>query len=512
MSSLPPLGTGFSDGTRAGPQVKSGIYTGTPGAPISPLFVYDIVPQPAAPDNIAVSAVRNAGTTLYPANGLVNSGNSGTNTVTTFPTNQQAIVLFDCDRAIQITTIAGGAANTFTFYGIDIYENFVTKTMSVPAAAGVYTSSWTMAGIFRVFVTGPTTTAISIGCADAFGLPYVAYSPNYLIPYFDGVLDNVTPPVLAGTSASLAGGPLVVANPNVSANSLIFTTVNIQTTATGYISAPSADIVPGVSFTLISSAGTETSTVNYDIVAPSYTAGTSTLAPVLGVAQFTVVNAAILPAVSLAPNVFSQIIRLGVNTLAGTPGFLSYTINPNGGSFTVASSNVADLSSVNWQILTVNGAYSGFETLVGAVTVLNSPVVNTKAGAQTLVFANYSSLTNPGFLNAPVGGLTSGVSYTVNSSSNTDASQVAILLKNKSVPGQYILPDMTNPATATSGDPRGIYIPSSPSNGFSRLTIWMYNRGVLNANATIGANPSDPLFANSNANLYGVANYTDNAH
>jgi hypothetical protein len=508
MSSLPPLGTGFSDGTRAGPQVLSGTFTGTPGAPISPLFVYDIVPQPASPINIKASGIVLGGVTLTPGSGLVNSGNSGTNTVEIFPTNNQAFIRFDCERAIQITTVAGGSASTFTFYGVDILGNFVTKTLATSASAGTYTSNWTMSGVFRVYVSGPTTTAVSIGCADAFGLPYVAYSPNYLIPYFNGVLDNAPAPILSGTSGAMVTGTVKVVNQNINSDSLIFTTSNTPGAVEGLLSAPSATIVPGVSFNIVASnnAAGVTGTVNYDIVAPSYTAGSATLANSGGVARFTVYNENAVAGVA---------IRLSVNTFApaaANAGVLTYVINavdPDlGPSFTVTSSVNTDQSIVNWQILSVSGQYAGSATLAAGTIV----APNTNVTANTLVFVNYAAATNPGILSAPSAGLTADTSFTVNSSSNTDTSTVVVLLKNPLTTGQYILPDQTNPATIFSGNPRGTYIPSAPSDGFSRLTIWMYNRGVLNANATVGAKPNDPLFANSNVNLYGVTQYTDNNH
>lgn len=510
MSSLPPLGTGFSDGLRAGPQVKSGIYTGTPGAPISPFFVYDIVPQPASAVNIAPPAIVNGPTTIAPGSGLVTSGNSGSNKVGLFPSNQQPIVMFDCERAVQVTSIGGGSAVTLTFYGIDILNNFVTKSLSIPAGAAVTVSPWTMLGVFRVYVSGPTTSQISIGCADAFGLPYVAYSQNYLIPYFAGGV-GFEPLLLSGTSGALAAtGAATVNNAYVAANSLIFTSIHTPSVNAGYISAPSGSIATGTSFGIQSSNAADTSTVNYEIVTPSYSANTTALAAVNGTSQFTVFSPSILPAVSLDPSVFTQAIRLSVNTFlpsAAQAGTLSYVINPAGGSFTVTSSNNADLSTINWQIMNINSEYSGINPLAAGTATIGSPVV---VNGETLVFSNYQTNVNPGFLSQ--GNVVTGSNFVVNSTSNTDTSVVTVFLKNLPNPAQYILPDITSPATINSGNPRGVFIPSSPSDGFSRLTIWMYNRGILNANATLGANPSDPLFANTNANLYGVNQYTDNAH
>ena len=248
------------------------------------------------------------------------------------------------------------------------------------------------------------------------------------------------------------------------------------------------------------------STVNYEIVEPSYTAGSAILADVSGASQFTVYNANILA---------SDVIRLGVQTFApdtASVGTLSYVISSDpvfGPYFTVTSSNNADRSVVAWQIVRSSGSYAGGVTLTtGGSTVVSPSLVS--IANETLVFSNYITNVNSGFLSQ--GAIVTGTSFEIISSSNTDTSNVVTILRNLPLPGQYLLPDMTNPATLLSGDPRGVYIPSIPSDGISRLTIWMYNRGVLNANATIGANPADPLFFNNNVNLYGVPPYSDSDH
>lgn len=52
--------------------------------------------------------------------------------------------------------------------------------------------------------------------------------------------------------------------------------------------------------------------------------------------------------------------------------------------------------------------------------------------------------------------------------------------------GTFVAADATSPATASTGDPRGTYTPSSASNGTRRLVVWQHLTGPqCGANATV---------------------------
>lgn len=69
-----------------------------------------------------------------------------------------------------------------------------------------------------------------------------------------------------GTSVAMTAGSVTVATTAVTAVSKIFLTANTPGGTQGTLSAPTASIVPGVSFVINSSSGTDTSTVNWVLI------------------------------------------------------------------------------------------------------------------------------------------------------------------------------------------------------------------------------------------------------
>jgi hypothetical protein len=69
-----------------------------------------------------------------------------------------------------------------------------------------------------------------------------------------------------GTSVAMTAGSVTVSTSAVTASSIIFVSINTIGGTAGAVSAPVASIVPGVSFVINSSSGSDTSTVNYWIV------------------------------------------------------------------------------------------------------------------------------------------------------------------------------------------------------------------------------------------------------
>lgn len=69
-----------------------------------------------------------------------------------------------------------------------------------------------------------------------------------------------------GTSAAMTAGTITIATTAVTANSIIFLTVNTPGGTQGTLSAPTASIVAGTSFVIDSSNAADTSTVNWLII------------------------------------------------------------------------------------------------------------------------------------------------------------------------------------------------------------------------------------------------------
>lgn len=90
---------------------------------------------------------------------------------------------------------------------------------------------------------------------------------NFLYSTGTGVLKPASINYLqnAGTSGALAGGAVLVLNSRVKATSIIVVSYNTIAGTPGILSVPTAGIVPGVAFTILSSSGTDTSTVNWHI-------------------------------------------------------------------------------------------------------------------------------------------------------------------------------------------------------------------------------------------------------
>lgn len=72
--------------------------------------------------------------------------------------------------------------------------------------------------------------------------------------------------IITGT-AVLVGGTLLVANTTITANSRIFLTSQVNGGTPGFLRVSAR--VPGTSFTILSSSGTDTSTVGFLIIEPA---------------------------------------------------------------------------------------------------------------------------------------------------------------------------------------------------------------------------------------------------
>lgn len=189
-------------------------------------------------------------------------------------------------------------------------------------------------------ITLPDATQTTVGAN--FIITNVGQSGFNLLKSDGSILVNIpTPLIPSGTSTNMTAGEVTINTPLVQANSVVQLSVGIHGGTHGQwrVSA----IVPGVSFTVRSSSGTETSTVNWAIMHSSWISGTSA-ALGSGVDPGEVfVNAPTVTANSK--------ILLTNNTFAGTLGTLSNPIINPGVGFIISSSNTSDTSTVNWTIV-----------------------------------------------------------------------------------------------------------------------------------------------------------------
>lgn len=287
------------------------------------------------------------------------------------------------------------------------------------------------------------------------------------------------------TSPAMIAGVVTILTSQVRANSNIQLTLKTFGTAHGQwrVSA----IVPGVSFTVTSTANTETSTVTWAIMPSNFAQG---LSNAIGSGVTPVAGKIFVNAPSVAAD--SNILLTYATNPGANGGVLSAPIStlllPNniipGVGFTIVSSNAADTAQVNWAITNLipglNGT-QGTSTLVAGTIVVPT----------TSVAANSVILLSDNTLNAPtpyvrVSAIVAGTSFTITAQANTDLSSINwaifpanFFLTNFISPlGTFAAADQTFPPTATTGDVRGLYAPSTPSNGVNVLRFTSYVQGA----------------------------------
>lgn len=82
------------------------------------------------------------------------------------------VATLDVQRAVFITAPGTETAVNFTIYGTDMYGEALTWQTAGPAAGEATTSAKTFKTITRVAVDTATTSSVTVGTADVFGLPY----------------------------------------------------------------------------------------------------------------------------------------------------------------------------------------------------------------------------------------------------------------------------------------------------------------------------------------------------
>ncbi len=491
-----PYGSVITNGTTLTPALS--FAPSAQGSINSPIRVYDIQPVPMSLTSVA------AAQTLAQA-GYVTLAQVSGNGVTQTQVSGQAAWQLDCTRTFVITGVAGTTAANFIFYGVDQRLKDVTELVTGPVGANSVFTLKGMAYLLRVYCTAGTTDDISIGVADTFTLPYVSYDRNNVIPIWDGANNNSPTLIRSGTSGALTGGTIIKSSSVINKGTNVFLTENTPNTACGFLEAPTASVVNGVSFTATSSAATEISTLNYFLAPKDNRSGIVTLSG----GTVTLLND------NIATN---SLIFFSFND-ASTPGHITYTI-PEAGSAVFTSTNAGDVSTLNYYI-TQPSLYAGTGTLVlGTATISNTFVskVTTDAGvvASSIIISRVDENGGtPGFLGVPVATVTNATSFVVNAynaAAGAEAADVSTfnwMIVNNGGPGILTLADQTDPATSTSGDTVGTFSPSTPSDGFKRLTVYEYVRGTDPVANYVGTLNNIPTLQSTNTSLVGVTQYTD---
>ena len=140
--------------------------------PIGRAYFYDIVPQTLQLANIAASQTPAAAGNV--------SLTSGISTILVTRSNGQTVIQLDVPRAISITQVSAGTNRNFVISGYDYYGQAMTQTILSTTGATVTTlkAFYQVSGIT---VDGGTTTAVTVGTSDVFGIPIRVFDGSYII-------------------------------------------------------------------------------------------------------------------------------------------------------------------------------------------------------------------------------------------------------------------------------------------------------------------------------------------
>ena len=280
-----PKGTYVSDGLRSGPyytrQVNTTVSsTGTlvsanrdkwgPAVLYSPLALWSCTPNASTAGNIVTAtAVAAAGylalTQDQAATTLVNSSNS----LNTSGPSAGQIVQFDYPRVVNVTLAGGnlGAATNVTIFGSDFYGLPLQTTYSVQNQGSYPANQLTAPAFYQIWgvycngVVGGGVT-IALRTTNTIGLPYFLNSKGSVVSFSYGPFQSML--VQAGQQ-TLVAGTAVVTTPATGASPYPQLTVDTVGGTQGYLTAPTAGVIPNTSFTITSTSATDTSIVNWSI-------------------------------------------------------------------------------------------------------------------------------------------------------------------------------------------------------------------------------------------------------
>ncbi len=222
--STPSQGTHFSDGVRTGPIIGSSFIAGAnvltpskmvsspidkqaPGIFNTPMSLLDIIPAPVSTTSVAAAQTPAAAgyLTLVTANGI------GINVITYSGISN--VIQLDSPRNIIVTGAAGAVSSNITVFGWDQYGIPLVEQITGPTGATTATGNKAFLYIQAVYSSAGTTSNISVGVGNTFGLPYLITSQNYGgVPFWDGKPDaTITKdnPLVTNPITTVAGSSIV---------------------------------------------------------------------------------------------------------------------------------------------------------------------------------------------------------------------------------------------------------------------------------------------------------------
>lgn len=174
--------THFSDGVRVGRNFSLNGTAQVPGAPTSPIYVYNAVPAALDADGIcAQQTLAGAG------NALINGALASSGTVT-----------LDVPRNVVIDA-AGAATAVLTVYGTDVYGNAMSEAITLNGTTAV-SGEKAFKTITRIAASAAATDFF-VGTGDVFGLPFRTDSRNFALTAWNGAFVTTGTFVAADTTS-----------------------------------------------------------------------------------------------------------------------------------------------------------------------------------------------------------------------------------------------------------------------------------------------------------------------
>lgn len=141
--------------------------------PLGRVYIWDMVPQTLQAANIAASQTPAAAGAL--------TLTAGTSAKSVVRSDGTTVVQLATPRAVSITLVTGGAARAYTVAGYDYYGQAMSEVITSVAAA---TTPGKKAFYQVASVTGAgggSTTALTVGTTDVFGLPVRCFDAGYIV-------------------------------------------------------------------------------------------------------------------------------------------------------------------------------------------------------------------------------------------------------------------------------------------------------------------------------------------
>ena len=137
--------------------------------PLGRIYVWDIVPQAAVTNNLAVSQTASA------AGAVTLTAGTSVKSVTT--AGGVSVYQLDCPRAIKVN--CSTTARAFTVTGYDYYGQAMSEVITVSVAGTAVTGKKAFFQVTGVTIAG-SATAVLVGTSDKLGIPVRVFNASYI--------------------------------------------------------------------------------------------------------------------------------------------------------------------------------------------------------------------------------------------------------------------------------------------------------------------------------------------